>query len=474
MTVGVTPAESTMVCAGCGAVAPDVGGVGVPYPFRCPEAGEQDDIDHVLARVLRPALVRFPGFGNSNPFVAYRPLFHSYHLARAHGMSDEDYLALVRRLDVDVARVDGRGFHVTPFARHAALNARIGSAPEGGVWIKDETGNVSGSHKARHLMGIMIYLRVLDALGLERVPAPALAIASCGNAALAAAVVARAAGRPLDVFIPPDAPPAVVGRLEQLGARLVTCLRQPGREGDPCYLGFRAAVGGGALPFCCQGPANGLTIEGGETLGYEIVTALGGAALDHVVIQVGGGALASALIQAFGDAVALGACPRLPRFHAVQTRGAFPLERAYDGLVDRILGALSAACISSEGDHANLIARHFGSAVVQRELRYAVTHRRSFMWPWEAEPRSIARGILDDETYDWYAVVTGMLKTGGRPVVVDEATLVEAHALARSATGIDVDHTGAAGLAGLLQLRRDDAIAPHERVAIVFSGVTRT
>ena len=31
-----------------------------------------------------------------------------------------------------------------------------------GVRVKDETGNVSGSHKARHLMGILIYLEVLE------------------------------------------------------------------------------------------------------------------------------------------------------------------------------------------------------------------------------------------------------------------------------------------------------------------------
>ena len=46
-------------------------------------------------------------------------------------------------------------------------------------------------------------------------------------------------------------------------------------------------------------------------------------------------------------------------------------------------------------------------------------------------PRSIAHGILDDETYDWVAVVEGMLKTGGWPLVVDEDRLVDANAFAR-------------------------------------------
>ena len=69
------------------------------------------------------------------------------------------------------------------------------------------------------------------------------------------------------------------------------------------------------------------------------------------------------------------------------------------------------------------------------------------------EPQSIAHGILDDETYDWLAVVEGMLATGGAPVVVDEETLARRTTLAREATGIDVDPTGSAGLAGLLALR---------------------
>ena len=82
-------------------------------------------------------------------------------------------------------------------------------------------------------------------------------------------------------------------------------------------------------------------------------------------------------------------------------------------------------------------------------------------------------GILDDETYDWRAVVAGMLSSGGTPLVVDEATLETANALARDTTGIDVDHTGSAGLAGLLQLARSGELRPDENVVICFSGITR-
>jgi threonine synthase len=95
------------------------------------------------------------------------------------------------------------------------------------------------------------------------------------------------------------------------------------------------------------------------------------------------------------------------------------------------------------------------------------------MWPWETEPHSVATGILDDETYDWLAVVRGTLTSGGSPVVVDEATLLEANEIARETTGIDVDPTGTAGLAGLLDLRRRALVNPTETVAVIFTGVRR-
>ena len=71
------------------------------------------------------------------------------------------------------------------------------------------------------------------------------------------------------------------------------------------------------------------------------------------------------------------------------------------------------------------------------------------------------------------AVVEGMLATGGDALVVDEQALEGANALAREATGISVDHTGTAGLAGLLALRAAGALARDERVAVLFTGAVR-
>lgn len=444
---------SYLRCAGCGWIA----AAAEAYPFRCANAGG-DDVDHVLVRVLDTTALRFPGGSEPDPFARYRSLMHSYHLATGAGLSDDEYLQLIAAIERSVAAVDGHGFRVTPLHRNAMLSDRLGCSESGGVWVKDETANVSGSHKGRHLMGLLVHLELAERLGLTAADdRPHLAIASCGNAALAAAVVARAGGRRLRVFVPADADAGIVARLRRLGSEVVHCPREPGRAGDPAYLRLRQELAAGAVPFSCQGNENGLAIEGGETIAYEIASDLAGTGLDHIVIQVGGGALASACAQGLREAAELGAIAREPRLHTVQTTGAHPLERAYAQVRAMLPGA-----------DAGPISR----ADVERVLTAAAQHRSAYMRPWESEPRSIATGILDDETYDWRAVVGAMLTTGGQPLVVTEDRLAEANEMA-AATGIPAGPTGSSGLAGLLDLRQAGVVGAGERAAVLFTGVRR-
>lgn len=447
---------SGLACAGCGTPAP----ADRPFTPRCPARRPGDDIDHVVARRLDLARMGPPADPDPNPFVRYRTLFHAYHVARAAGWEDARYVDLVRGLDEAVAAVDGHGFRVTPLVAVPALARAAGLGPGGTAWAKDETVNVGGSHKARHLFGILLELRVAEALGAAD-PAAPLAIASCGNAALAAAVVARSADRELRVFVPEGADAAVLARLRDLGAAVVTCPRNEGEAGDPSYLRLGEAVAAGAVPFTCQGPDNGLAIEGGATLAWEIAEGLAaqGETLDRIVVQVGGGALASGIALGFVEAAALGVIDDVPRLDTVQTRGAFPLARAHA----RLLADLGAA----DGDVVD-------PGRVRDALADAARHRSRYMRPWDTEPRSIAHGILDDETYDWLAVERAMLLGGGRALVVDEDALVAANALVRDATAIDADETGTAGVAGLLALGAAGHLSPTETVAVVLSGVRRT
>jgi threonine synthase len=379
---------------------------------------------------------------DENPFIHFRWLLDSYRLAREAGWSDDEFVSLVERLDDSVADVDGRGFEITPLTKAPGLGRALGRDH---LWVKDETGNVSGSHKARHLFGVLLHLAI------DVRPDGELAIASCGNAALAAAVVARAGHRPIRVFIPTWANPVVVDALERLGASIEVCERRPGEEGDPAYLRFVEAVERGAVPFSCQSTMTPTTLDGGRTIGWEIAEQLGLAGVEgtlRLFVQVGGGALASAAWMGIIDGIREQWLSATPVLHAVQTEACAPLPRAWDRLH---------AATSDPDEMRNLMT----------------SDPDSFMQPWPEVGMSAASGILDDVTYDWQTIVEPMLASGGWPVTVTEGQIEEANRLARLHTGIDVDATGSAGLAGILDRSTLLRINPAEPVVVLFTGVVR-
>ena len=168
----------------------------------------------------------------------------------------------------------------------------------------------------------------------------------------------------------------------------------------------------------------------------------------YLFIQVGGGALASGICQALLTAHRWGRLAELPTVYTVQTAGAHPLKRAFDRVHD----------LSQRTS-------------LQEAMVYARTRRGGFMWPWEDVPKSVAHGILDDETYDWAIPIEMMIATGGQALIADEASLGVAHRRGRDVTGIDVSATGTAGLAGLNQMSGQSP-DEGERV-LLFTGAER-
>lgn len=449
-------------CTACGRTRP----LDDPSPFRCPAANDED-VDHVLEPVRLPP-VRVPDRIGSDvhPFVAFADVGVASRLARRLGWTEDRFAALVDELDDGVARAAGTGVHETPFTRGTVMLST--GHP---LWTKDETEQAGGSHKIRHLFGVMLWLLVMRRSGRLTGPPPELAIASCGNAALAAAIVARAAKSTLNVYIPTDANADVVDAIRSHGARTHVCPRRSGEPGDPCMHAFRHAVLEGQLPFTCQGPENGLVVDGGLTLGFEMIGARDAWPLSDVVVQVGGGALASAVASAFHLAVRAGAIAAEPRLHTVQTTGAFPLLRAYDAFRRAVRpewGSVEAESVGDRLAHAAELARTF-DAIVRPVLPTLARARSRYMTPWPTTPTSIATGILDDECYDWRHVLIAMLRTGGVPLVATEAELEAAWTRAQNA-GVHASATGAAGVAGAEQLAAARAFGATANVAVLLTG----
>ena len=368
--------------------------------------------------------------GEQNPFLRYRERLDVYQEVATGDMTDEQFVDIVSRIDERVAAVWGHGFLITPLLDGCALAAAadIGSR----LFIKVEANNVGGSHKARHLMGVMIFDQVRRLRG-SRAP-ERLAIASCGNAAMGAAVIARAMDRPLDVFVPTWADESVVAALDELGAHVNRCERRPGESGDPCFLRFQEAIGPGtpgaipaASPFGVQSTDTPMTIDGGKTIGFEIAEQAGH--VDALYVQVGGGALATATAFGVPDA----------RLYPVQAEGCAPLRRAWD---------------------------RWGP---EFDLDAAQEADQQFMTPWD-DPHSFATGILDDITYDWVPLLHRTHQSGGHPIVAPEPLIRRAYELAHAHTDVDVCSTGTAGLAGLMT----EPVPGDEHVVVLFSGIDRS
>ena len=399
------------------------------WPWRCPRASSEDR-HHVLHRVPSPGPLR-PN-DDQHPFIRFDIALTWARLAQEHGMGFDGRVALIREVDSLIANVDGTGFFCTPFSRHDSLSEAFGFSEAGGIWLKDETVDVAGSAKARHLFSILLHLIAMERVGVRQ-DRPPLAIASCGNAALAAATLAAAVRWTIEVFVPTDANPVVVAKLRALGGSINVCERR-GEDppGDPCIHRFRDAVDDGAIPFSVQGPENALCLDGGRTIMWECIELFGrfGLRLDRVFAQVGGGALATSLGQASHDA---GVNPRL---HVVQTEGCAPLARAW-----------------------------------QRWRHDSTGGWSDYMWPWETTPTSAATGILDDETYDWLGIVPCLRDSNGSVVIATEEDVARANDLVREHTPINADHTGTAALAGVLAMRGH--IGDDEVILVPITGVQR-
>jgi threonine synthase len=125
-------------------------------------------------------------------------------------------------------------------------------------------------------------------------------------------------------------------------------------------------------------------------------------------------------------------------------------------------------------DNAHPLARAWNKLKSSGDSLAMARHSRSdYMWPWESEPKSIATGILDDETYDWFSILEGIHCSGGSVVTVSEERLAEAQGLGQKHTGIAVDATGTAGLAGLLEARRRGEISEGQASVVLFTGAIR-
>ncbi len=252
------------------------------------------------------------------------PLFARYDLERAAKDMRPGHLALreptLWRYD-NVLPVDdpddrislGEGF--TPLLAAPHLGRLIG-LPR--VMIKDESGNPTGSFKAR---GLALAVSMAKALGATDVCAP-----SAGNAGSALAAYAARGGLEAHVFMPRDVPRVFVMECESYGAEVTLVDGLISDAGKRCAE--EARRGGW---YECATLKEPYRVEGKKTMGYELAEQLGWKLPDAIVYPTGGGTGLIGMWKAFEEMEAMGFVgPGRPRMYAVQAEGCAPIVRAFE------------------------------------------------------------------------------------------------------------------------------------------------
>ena len=238
-----------------------------------------------------------------------------------------EVLPLARR-----ARVADLGEGGTGLRPGRVLGAELGLEQ---LWIKDESGNPTGSFKAR---GMAVAVPAAVALGRDK-----LAVPSAGNAGSALAAYAAALGVPAQVFMPRDTPRAFAVVCRALGARVTLVdglITDAGRA-----LRERAGEEWTDLSTLREP----YRLEGKKTLGYEIAEDLGWNLPDVIVYPTGGGTGLLGMWKAFEEMESLGWIERghRPRLVCVQTEGCAPIVRAFQSGAESATPWQSASTLAS-------------------------------------------------------------------------------------------------------------------------------
>ena len=299
----------------------------------------------------------------------------------------------------------------TPLLRAPRLASALGL---GDIWIKDEGCNPTGSFKSRGLSAAIT--RAVRA-GATRFVVP-----TAGNAGVASAAYAARAGASVRVFAPRTTPRTILSQIVSFGGDLVLL---DGHIGD-CGKASRAyAAETGAMDLSTL--REPYRIEGKKTLGLEIAMQFNWTLPDAIIYPTGGGTGLIGMWKAFVELRQAGwVTSELPRLYTVQSTGCAPIVKA------------------------------FAAGALQAE-------------PWP-DPWTIASGLRVPGPLGDKLMLRVLRETNGGAVAVTDDTMGELARLGTQQEGVDFSPEGGASLAAAVELQRQGAIRPEDRVIVFNTG----
>lgn len=286
-------------------------------------------------------------------------------------------------------------------------------APDGvRVFLKNEAGNPTGSFKDRGLSMAVNRARELGAPGVQ--------LPSAGNAAVAAAAYAAAAGLPCRVALPEDTPKTVRRRCRRFGAEVIEA------GGTLVEAGAALRERGGDF-WDLSTLREPYRAEGKKTMGFEVAEQFGWRLPDWIVYPTGGGTGIVGMAKAFAELRRLGLLSGAPaKFAVVQMAGCAPIVRAHDA----------------------------GGKLAD---------------PWP-EPDTAVWGLRVPSAIGDFLILQALRDSGGAAVAVEEAEVAETAARVAAEEGVLVGPETAAALTGLSLLSDSGTIRRGESVLVFATG----
>src|SRR5687767_12910256 len=283
------------------------------------------------------------------------------------------------------------------------------------LYVKDESSNPTGSFKAR---GLAAAISKAKELGVEKVIIP-----TTGNAGGAMAAYAARAGLRAYIFMPRDTPFANIEESRMAGAEVILV---DGLISDAAGMaGEKARAEGWFDVSTFKEPYR---VEGKKVMGYELAQAFGWQLADVIVYPTGGGTGLVGMWKAFEELEALGWLEntKRPRMVSVQADGCAPVVKAFQ----------KGATFCDFWTNAQTLASG---------LRV---------------PKSFADHLILRDIYD----------SEGTAIAVSDESILAAQKQLASMEGIFAAPEGAATLAALKELVKQDWVHSEERIVLFNTG----
>ncbi|MBT8219002.1 MAG: threonine synthase, partial [Bacteroidia bacterium] len=186
------------------------------------------------------------------------------------------------------------------------------------LWVKDESGNPTGSFKAR---GLSMAVSKAKELGVK-----AICIPTAGNAGSALSAYCAKAGIEAHIFMPDETPEVFQMDCEIMGAQVTKV------KGDISDAGRLMQKHNDGSWFDISTMKEPFRLEGKKTMGYEIAEQLNWILPDVIIYPTGGGTGLLGIWKAFYEMLSLGWIDVIPtRMVAVQVDGCDPVVQAFEG-----------------------------------------------------------------------------------------------------------------------------------------------